>query len=92
MANAPRKKPEPKNYKDNADRFNQLGTIRLANTLDQIRLVGQLADPKAYDYVPAQVDAMFAAIDKAVAEAKARFANPTQKAAKAGLDLAALRK
>ena len=47
-----------------ADKFNRLSNIRVANLLDNLRLVGNLANKRYYEYSPNQKEQILKAIRK----------------------------
>ena len=54
-----------------AQRFARIGSLRVSNVLDTLDLIGNLST--GYVSTPAQIDAIFAAIQKGVDDNKARF-------------------
>lgn len=61
-----------------ADRFRRIGTRRLRNILNQMRLLGNCASPANYEYTQEQVETIFKHLDKAVEDLKTAF-NPKAK-------------
>ncbi len=47
-----------------ADKFSRLSNIRVANLLDNLRLVGNLANKRFYEYSPSQKEEILKAIRK----------------------------
>lgn len=58
-----------------SERFIRVVESRVNKALDAIENVGDCADIRIYEYTPQQVDKIFYALDKAVADAKQRYAN-----------------
>jgi len=57
------------------DKFVQLAEKRVNNTLNNLRLIGNLSNTASYDYRQKDIDKMFRAITKAVNEARSRFSS-----------------
>lgn len=55
------------------EKFKRIGSRRVSNACKSIRLIGNLANRSAYAYEDQHVNKMFEAIEKAVAETKAKF-------------------
>ena len=55
------------------ERFRRLAELRVNGILDKLRLLGQLANRRNYDYEREQVDAIFRAINKEIRSTKAKF-------------------
>ena len=69
MANAAQTRSnETKNEK-----FRRLAESRVNSVLDRLRLLGQLADKKNYDYTDEQVSKIFRAIDSELKDTKSKF-------------------
>lgn len=72
-AGAADKKPRAKKeYKDEADRFKQLGNKRLRAALKQLRLIGNLSG-SGYEYTEEQVSKIRTSLQEALNAAMARF-------------------
>lgn len=54
-------------------KFKRLAELRVNATLDRIRLLGQLSNRGNYDYTNEQVEVIFKALYKALAETKSKF-------------------
>jgi len=63
-----------------AQKFIRLAEARTNKALAAIAALGGLANKSLYDYNPAQLTAIFEAINKEVAKAAGRFQNPSAKA------------
>ena len=57
------------------ERFVRLAEGRVNATLDKLRLIGQLANRRNYEYTDEQVAAIFRAIQKELNLTKAKFQN-----------------
>lgn len=68
------KKDKPKETA--REKFVRLGNKRGNKVLESVRMLGGLAAP-TYEYTPADVDAIFAAIRTAVDGAEKKFRQPT---------------
>ena len=55
------------------DKFKRLAERRVNVILDRLRLLGQLADKKNYNYTDAQVSRIFRAIDSELKATKSKF-------------------
>ncbi|MBQ3407236.1 MAG: hypothetical protein IJH11_08340 [Lachnospiraceae bacterium] len=58
-----------------SERFVRVVESRVNKALDSIENVGDCADIRCYAYTPQQVETIFSALEKAVADAKQRFTN-----------------
>jgi hypothetical protein len=94
MAYAPRAKrtPAPKNETNEA-KFMRLAGNRAGKAVEAIRLLGSLANPKAYGYSQTQLDKMFGNLQNALNDTKAKFdkagSGETTSVAKPFMDLSA---
>ena len=67
---------EAENNRDNetrAERFKRLAAQRTNLVLKRLRILGNCSNRQAYEYTKEDIDRIFAAIDRAVKETKARF-------------------
>ena len=55
------------------EKFRRLAESRVNTVLDRLRLLGQLADKKNYDYTDEQVSKIFRAIDSELKDTKSKF-------------------
>ena len=55
------------------EKFKRLAELRVNAALDRIRLLGQLSNRGNYDYTAEQVEMIFKALHKALAETKSKF-------------------
>ena len=55
------------------DKFVQLAEKRVNNTLNNLRLIGNLSSKASYEYAQRDVDQIFRALSKALAETKSKF-------------------
>lgn len=55
-----------------SDRFKRLAIFRVNRAVDDIATIGNLAG-NGYEYTPAQVDAIFGALDNIVENTRAKF-------------------
>ena len=55
------------------EKFVQLAEKRVNNTLNNLRLIGNLSNTASYEYSQKDIDKMFRAISKSVNEARSRF-------------------
>jgi hypothetical protein len=60
-------------------KFVEIAEKRVEEALKRISLVGNLSNPSSYEYSEKDVSQIFREINKAVAEAKARFVAPGSK-------------
>lgn len=67
-----RKKREPVEYKDKADRFQKLAKKRVSKALKDIRLIGNLSG-SGYEYTPEQVEKIRSSLYEAIDTAMSRF-------------------
>jgi len=56
--------------KEKKERFRRVATARTNKIIDMIRLLGNCSNTGNYEYTDAQVQKIFAAIDKELAECK----------------------
>ena len=54
-------------------KFVQLAEKRVNNTLNNLRLIGNLSNSASYEYTQKDVDKIFRAITRAVNDARSRF-------------------
>ena len=67
---------EAENNRDNetrAERFKRLAAQRTNLVIKRLRILGNCSNRQAYEYTKEDIDRIFAAIDRAVKETKARF-------------------
>ena len=55
------------------DKFVKLAEKRVNNALNNLRLVGNLANRASYEYSQKDIDQIFRALNKGVSEAKSKF-------------------
>ena len=67
----PRRRVNPNETPE--QRFTRVAEARTNAALERIRLLGNLADKRRYNYAPENVDKMFAAINKQVRDVRAKF-------------------
>lgn len=58
-----------------AERFKRLGNSRLGKTLASIKTLEPLADDRVYEYTEAQVDIIFAELERAIERLDYAFKN-----------------
>ena len=58
-----------------ADAFKKIAEKRTIRVLDSLRLLGQCANTRTYEYTDAQVQKIFGEIRRAVRDAEMRFKN-----------------
>jgi len=75
---AEKSKKEPRTAEQKAAKFKELATKRGSKVIAALHGIGNLASAN-YVYTPEQVTKLFAAVDGAVSDAKARFAAPATK-------------
>jgi hypothetical protein len=68
-------------------RFHRVGGRRVAEVKNAIKLFGQLANPKQYEWHPVQVKAIFKALRDQLDAAEKSFENPTTPGATVAEDL-----
>lgn len=61
-----------------AERFKRLGTKRLRNVINQMRILGNCASTANYEYTPEQIELMFSHLNKAMKDLNDAF-NPKAK-------------
>ena len=54
------------------DKFKRLATLRVANALKKIELIGNLSS-SGYEYTPEEVEKIFAALKQTLESTKSRF-------------------
>jgi hypothetical protein len=57
------------------DKFVELAEARVNRAIKDLQLIGNLSNRSAYEFTEADIKKMFAAVQKAVDSAKARFAH-----------------
>ena len=57
------------------NKFVQLAEKRVNNTLNNLRLIGNLANKTSYEYDQQDVDKIFRALNRGVSEAKSKFSS-----------------
>ena len=72
------------------ERFLRVGGQRINKTLNNIRLIKQIAGKPYYKYTQPEIDAIFARLDEEIAEAKAAFLPTAPKEKPKLFDLAAV--
>ena len=66
--------------KDNKrEKFMKLANSRVTSTLDKIRLIGNLADKRYYEYSDKDIKKMFDALNKELNHVKSKFSNIRRK-------------
>lgn len=55
------------------ERFQRLATNRVNRVLNDIRLLGNLANRSSYDYTDAEIQKIYYAIDSATKHSKSKF-------------------
>lgn len=61
---------------EQSKRFKRLASSRTNEVLDKLRILGNCADRRTYDYTDEDVDKIFKAIDEQVKIVKAKFKKP----------------
>lgn len=61
---------------EESKRFKRLASSRTNEVLDKLRILGNCADRRTYDYTDEDVDKIFKAIDEQVKIVKAKFKKP----------------
>lgn len=61
------------------DKFVKLANSRVTSTLDKIRLIGNLADKRYYEYSENDIKKMFDALNKELNLVKSKFSNVRKK-------------
>ena len=64
---------QERNNETKNEKFRRLAESRVNTVLDRLRLLGQLADKKNYDYTDEQVSKIFRAIDSELKDTKSKF-------------------
>ena len=59
-----------------SDRFKRLASHRTNEVLDKLRILGNCADRRSYDYSDEEIDKIFRAIDEQAKIVKAKFKKP----------------
>ena len=57
------------------DKFVQLAEKRVNNALNNLRLIGNLANRASYEYGQQDIDKIFRALNKGISEARSRFSS-----------------
>lgn len=60
-----------------AERFKRLATLRTNSVLNRLRVLGNCSNTRIYEYTKEDIYKIFAAIERAVKETKAKFHFPT---------------
>jgi len=60
------------------DKFVKLAEKRVSNALNNLRLIGNLANKTSYAYDQQDIDKIFRALNKGVGEAKSKFSSDGQ--------------
>ena len=61
---------------EQSKRFKRLASSRTNEVLDKLRILGNCADRRTYDYTDEDIDKIFKAIDEQVKIVKAKFKKP----------------
>lgn len=61
---------------EESKRFKRLASSRTNEVLDKLRILGNCADRRTYDYTDEDVEKIFKAIDEQVKIVKAKFKKP----------------
>lgn len=61
---------------EESKRFKRLASSRTNEVLDKLRILGNCADRRTYDYTDEDIDKIFKAIDEQVKIVKAKFKKP----------------
>ena len=61
-----------------SERFKRLATKRTTNALNALRVLGNCANRGQYEYSDDDVKKIFAALDKQLADIKAKFREPSK--------------
>lgn len=64
---------QTRNNETKNEKFRRLAESRVNTVLDRLRLLGQLADKKNYEYTDEQVSKIFRAIDSELKDTKSKF-------------------
>ena len=59
-----------------SDRFKRLASHRTNEVLDKLRILGNCADRRSYEYTDEEIDKIFRAIDEQAKIVKAKFKKP----------------
>ena len=62
--------------KERSDRFKRLATVRTNEVLNRLRILGNCADRRSYDYTEEEIEKIFKAIDEQAKIVKAKFRKP----------------
>lgn len=81
--------PEVKPVETKAAKFARLANLRVNKALDAIANIGGLASKSNYEYTPAQVGALFGALESELSRLQTKFKDPEAVAAK-GFDITAV--
>ena len=60
----------------NRDKFKELAEKRVSRALNDLRLIGNLANRNNYNFEQEDVDKIFSALDGAVRDVKSKFRSP----------------
>ena len=61
---------------DKSNRFQRLASSRTNEVLDKLRILGNCADKRSYQYTDEEIDKIFRAIDEQTKIVKAKFKKP----------------
>ena len=61
------------NYETKAERFKRLAETRTNTVLEKIRVLGNCADKRTYEYAYEDIDLIFSVIEKELKKIKMRF-------------------
>ena len=61
---------------EKSDRFKRLATRRTNDVIDRLRILGNCADRRSYEYTDDEIDKIFKAIDEQAKIVKAQFKKP----------------
>lgn len=70
--------PAAKKDETKAEKFIRLGEYRMNKAIDAIGRLEHLANKSAYEYTAEQVETMFGALERKVADVKAKFSTKKQ--------------
>ena len=63
-----------KTKESKSEKFERLASKKINQILDELEQLGSLSNAKSYEYTPEQVNSMFSAIERKIAEVKKEFA------------------
>lgn len=62
--------------KEKSQRFQRLASNRTNEVLDKLRILGNCADKRSYQYTDEEIDKIFRAIDEQIKIVKSKFKQP----------------